>query len=186
MSADVVDNKEVKVYSKAGGEGTVVFDSVIALLQGLFPPTSKNRVKLADGSEVIAPLGGYQYVPGKLFWLEYVYSMLTVYTSRDCGTSERQAAGELDKMPCIRETRQGDREFRRVQGEGEEGEALFRCRERLRLWQGVESEEYRESLSSNYLPNAYDLSVEREAATTGLLPSILTFLDSSTTSLALN
>ena len=63
MSADVVDNKEVKVYSKAGGEGTVVFDSVIALLQGLFPPTSKNRVKLADGSEVIAPLGGYQYVP---------------------------------------------------------------------------------------------------------------------------
>ncbi|KAF9021624.1 phosphoglycerate mutase-like protein, partial [Hymenopellis radicata] len=63
MSADVVDNHEVKVKVKAGGEGTVVFDSAIALLQGLFPPTPKNRIKLADGREVIAPLGGYQYVP---------------------------------------------------------------------------------------------------------------------------
>lgn len=63
MSPDVVDTREVKVFAKAGGEGTVVFDSTIALLQGLFPPTLKNKIKLANGQDILAPLGGYQYVP---------------------------------------------------------------------------------------------------------------------------
>jgi lysosomal acid phosphatase len=63
ISTDLVDNSEVKVRVKAGGEGTVVFDSAIALLQGLFPPTSKNRITLANSTVVTAPLGGYQYVP---------------------------------------------------------------------------------------------------------------------------
>ncbi|KAJ7192197.1 histidine phosphatase superfamily [Mycena pura] len=63
MSVDRADTQQVKVRSKAGGEGSVVFDSAIALLQGLFPPTPKNKVTLADGRVVTAPLGGYQYVP---------------------------------------------------------------------------------------------------------------------------
>ncbi|KAJ7150759.1 histidine phosphatase superfamily [Mycena filopes] len=63
ISADLADNEEVKVLVKAGGEGPVVFDSAIALLQGLFPPTNRNRISLANGSTVAAPLGGYQYVP---------------------------------------------------------------------------------------------------------------------------
>ncbi|KAJ7028368.1 histidine phosphatase superfamily [Mycena alexandri] len=63
ISADIADNQEVKVLAKAGGEGAVVFDSAIALLQGLFPPTSRNIISLANGSTVAAPLGGYQYVP---------------------------------------------------------------------------------------------------------------------------
>lgn len=64
MSSDLVDNKEVKVRVKAGGEGTVVFDSTIALLQGLYPPNPNNKIVLANGTTVVAPLGGYQYVPG--------------------------------------------------------------------------------------------------------------------------
>jgi len=66
MSTDLVDNREVHVRVKGGGEGTVVFDSAIALLQGLFPPNPNNKIVLANETTVVAPMGGYQYVPGKL------------------------------------------------------------------------------------------------------------------------
>jgi lysosomal acid phosphatase len=67
MRSDIVDNSEIKVRVKAGVEGTVVFDSAIALLQGLFPPNPNNKILLANGTTVVAPLGGYQYVPGAIF-----------------------------------------------------------------------------------------------------------------------
>ncbi|KAJ7212745.1 histidine phosphatase superfamily [Mycena haematopus] len=63
ISGDIADTQQVKVRAKAGGEGSVVFDSAIALLQGLFPPNPKNKITLANGEIVSAPLGGYQYVP---------------------------------------------------------------------------------------------------------------------------
>ncbi|KAF9047598.1 histidine phosphatase superfamily [Panaeolus papilionaceus] len=63
IRSDLVDNNEVKVRVKAGVEGTVVFDSAIALLQGLFPPNPSNKIVLANETTVTAPLGGYQYVP---------------------------------------------------------------------------------------------------------------------------
>ncbi|KAG7091479.1 hypothetical protein E1B28_010510 [Marasmius oreades] len=63
ISHDLVNTKQIRVYAKNGGEGNVVFDSVIALLQGMFPPTERNVLTLADGTTVMAPLGGYQYVP---------------------------------------------------------------------------------------------------------------------------
>jgi hypothetical protein len=63
MRPDIVDNHEIHVRSKAGVEGTVVFDSAIALLQGLFPPNSSNEIVLANGTTIVAPLGGYQYIP---------------------------------------------------------------------------------------------------------------------------
>ncbi|KAG1826535.1 histidine phosphatase superfamily [Suillus variegatus] len=63
LKTDLVDTHEVHVHVKAGGEGTVIFDSAIALLQGLFPPNPANKIVLANGTTVIAPLGGYQYVP---------------------------------------------------------------------------------------------------------------------------
>ncbi|KIK95402.1 hypothetical protein PAXRUDRAFT_11471 [Paxillus rubicundulus Ve08.2h10] len=53
----------VHVHAKSGGEGAAIFDSGIALLQGMFPPTPLNKVPLANGTTVVAPLGGYQYVP---------------------------------------------------------------------------------------------------------------------------
>lgn len=59
----LVDIASVHVRVKGGGEDAVVFDSTIALLQGLFPPTPENRITLANGQTVVAPLGGYQYVP---------------------------------------------------------------------------------------------------------------------------
>ncbi|TFK19434.1 phosphoglycerate mutase-like protein [Coprinopsis marcescibilis] len=63
IRSDLVDNNEVKVRVKAGVEGTVVFDSAVALLQGLFPPSPNNKIVLANETTVVAPLGGYQYVP---------------------------------------------------------------------------------------------------------------------------
>ncbi|KAH9485762.1 hypothetical protein JR316_0002677 [Psilocybe cubensis] len=63
IRSDLVDNNEVKVRVKAGVEGTVVFDSAIALLQGLFPPNPNNKIVLANETTIVAPLGGYQYVP---------------------------------------------------------------------------------------------------------------------------
>ena len=63
IKRDLVDTKQIQVYAKNGGEGNVVFDSTIALLQGLFPPTERNVLTLANGTTVTAPLHGYQYVP---------------------------------------------------------------------------------------------------------------------------
>ncbi|KAJ7467626.1 histidine phosphatase superfamily [Mycena latifolia] len=63
ISANLADTQQVKVRAKAGGEGSVVFDSAIALLQGLFPPNPYKKIMLANATVVMAPLGGYQYVP---------------------------------------------------------------------------------------------------------------------------
>ena len=63
ISSELVNMREVHVRVKVGSEGTSVFDSATALLQGLFPPNPKNRITLANETTVVAPLGGYQYVP---------------------------------------------------------------------------------------------------------------------------
>jgi lysosomal acid phosphatase len=64
VRTDLVDLDQVHARIKVGGEGRVAFDSTIALLQGLFPPSEKNTIELANETKVTAPLGGYQYVPG--------------------------------------------------------------------------------------------------------------------------
>jgi lysosomal acid phosphatase len=74
IKADLADNSQVYVRAKAGGEGHVIFDSAIALLQGLFPPTPKNSITLANGTFVTAPLGGYQYVPSKDLFYHLLYN----------------------------------------------------------------------------------------------------------------
>lgn len=63
MESDIVNTHELRVHAKAGGEGPVIFDSAIALLQGLYPPNPNNKIVLANDTTVISPLGGYQYVP---------------------------------------------------------------------------------------------------------------------------
>ncbi|KAJ7681113.1 hypothetical protein B0H17DRAFT_1138680 [Mycena rosella] len=62
ISGDIADTHQIKVRAKAGGEGAVVFDSAIALLHGIFPPSPRNKITLANETVVVAPLGGYQYV----------------------------------------------------------------------------------------------------------------------------
>ncbi|KAI0671089.1 phosphoglycerate mutase-like protein [Trametes maxima] len=54
---------QVVVRADAGGEGGVIFDSAVALTQGLWPVTPRASTQLANGTNVTSPLGGYQYVP---------------------------------------------------------------------------------------------------------------------------
>ncbi|OBZ76808.1 Lysosomal acid phosphatase [Grifola frondosa] len=63
ISADVVDINQLIVRADAAGEGNIILQSVTGLLQGLFPPTPHNNITLANGTTVITPLGGYQYIP---------------------------------------------------------------------------------------------------------------------------
>ena len=72
VRTDLVDLDQVHARIKNGGEGRVVFDTTIALLQGMFPPTLANSIVLANETVITAPLGGYQYVPGELFFILYV------------------------------------------------------------------------------------------------------------------
>lgn len=66
ITSDVVDDRQVLVRADNGGEGGAIVDSAVALLQGLYPPTPNSRTSLANGTTVVGPLGGYQYVPGEL------------------------------------------------------------------------------------------------------------------------
>ncbi|KIJ63564.1 hypothetical protein HYDPIDRAFT_155693 [Hydnomerulius pinastri MD-312] len=62
ISADVVDIDQLFVRADSGG-GNVILDSAYALLQGLYPPSPQTSFTLANGTVVVPPLGGYQYVP---------------------------------------------------------------------------------------------------------------------------
>ncbi|OBZ66755.1 hypothetical protein A0H81_13223 [Grifola frondosa] len=63
ISADLADINQLIVRADAGGDGSVILDSVQGLLQGLFPPTMDNNITLANGMTIVGPLGGYQYIP---------------------------------------------------------------------------------------------------------------------------
>ncbi|KAJ7677664.1 phosphoglycerate mutase-like protein [Mycena rosella] len=63
ISPDLVDIAQVIVRADAAGEGSVIQESVNALLQGLYPPTPSFSITLANGTNVVGAMGGYQYVP---------------------------------------------------------------------------------------------------------------------------
>ncbi|KAJ3711719.1 histidine phosphatase superfamily [Lentinula raphanica] len=58
----IADPNQITVIADAAGEGGVIMNSAEALLQGLFPPNAGYSTTLANGSNIVAPLGGYQYV----------------------------------------------------------------------------------------------------------------------------
>ena len=64
-SSSLFQQSQAQVRADAGGEGGVIFDSSIALTQGLWQPTSLSTITLSNGTNVTSPLGGYQYVPSE-------------------------------------------------------------------------------------------------------------------------
>ncbi|KAI0770390.1 histidine phosphatase superfamily [Fomes fomentarius] len=58
IATALFQQNQVQVRADAGGEGGVIFDSALALTQGLYPPTVLSNTTLADGSTVTSPLGG--------------------------------------------------------------------------------------------------------------------------------
>lgn len=63
IEPELVNLDQIVVRADAGGEGSTILSSVYSLLQGLYPPTKDNNITLANGTTVVAPLGGYQYIP---------------------------------------------------------------------------------------------------------------------------
>ncbi|KAG9098810.1 hypothetical protein FRC06_005950 [Ceratobasidium sp. 370] len=63
ISTGLFNQNQVRIRADAGGEGGVIFDSAVALAQGVWPAETGFNTTLANGTTVIAPLGGYQYVP---------------------------------------------------------------------------------------------------------------------------
>ncbi|KZT28839.1 phosphoglycerate mutase-like protein [Neolentinus lepideus HHB14362 ss-1] len=63
ISTGLFDQNQVAVSADAGGEGGVIVDSANSLVQGLFPATTSYNTTLANGSTIVGPLNGYQYVP---------------------------------------------------------------------------------------------------------------------------
>ena len=62
LDTPTISSNNIAFYADGGGEGTVIFDSAVALSQGMFPATSASNTVLANGTTVTSPLGGYQYI----------------------------------------------------------------------------------------------------------------------------
>ncbi|CAE6470425.1 unnamed protein product [Rhizoctonia solani] len=63
ISTGLFDQNQVRIRADAGGEGGVIFDSAVALSQSVWPAAVAFNTTLANGTTVVAPLNGYQYVP---------------------------------------------------------------------------------------------------------------------------
>ncbi|KAF8440957.1 histidine phosphatase superfamily [Boletus edulis BED1] len=63
MSTGLFNQSQVYIRADLGGESGVVYDSCVSLTQGMWPVTIDNNITLANGSTIVAPLGGYQNVP---------------------------------------------------------------------------------------------------------------------------
>ncbi|THG95298.1 hypothetical protein EW145_g7984 [Phellinidium pouzarii] len=63
ISTGLFDQTQVIITADGGGESGVIFDSAVSVVQALWPATPNDNSTLANGTTVISPLGGYQYVP---------------------------------------------------------------------------------------------------------------------------
>jgi prostatic aicd phosphatase len=63
-STSLVNSSQVLLEADASDEGGVIYDSAVALTQGLWPAAGKlSNTTLANGTTVVSPLNGYQYIP---------------------------------------------------------------------------------------------------------------------------
>lgn len=60
ISQTVVDLTQIQVRADAGGEGGVILNSAVALLQGLYPSTPSYNETLANGTVAVGASNGYQ------------------------------------------------------------------------------------------------------------------------------
>ncbi|KAF7292721.1 hypothetical protein MIND_01170400 [Mycena indigotica] len=63
ISPVLADIHQLLMRADSSGDGTVFQQSVTAVIQGLYPPTSKYAIQLANGTTVEGALGGFQYIP---------------------------------------------------------------------------------------------------------------------------
>lgn len=76
ISTGLFNSDQVEISADASAEGGVIFDSAMSVVQGLWPPTSEYNATLANGTVVVAPLNGYQYVPSRSPIVGLPYSVI--------------------------------------------------------------------------------------------------------------
>jgi len=90
LNGTLVNASQVVMSADAGGEGGVIFDSAVALTQGLFPANPSRNTTLANGTTIVSPLGGYQYLPVESVEVEEDYT-LESWTDCPAYTSDNTA-----------------------------------------------------------------------------------------------
>ncbi|KAH8824810.1 histidine phosphatase superfamily [Flagelloscypha sp. PMI_526] len=63
ISFDLANQTQIAVRADAGGEGGVIWNSALSLLQGLYPETGKFNETLANGTTITGATNGYQFLP---------------------------------------------------------------------------------------------------------------------------
>ncbi|KAF9646303.1 phosphoglycerate mutase-like protein [Thelephora ganbajun] len=63
ISPDLLEPDQVLIRADGGGEGNVIYNSAVSTMQGMWPAYSGYSETLANGTVVVGPLNGYQYVP---------------------------------------------------------------------------------------------------------------------------
>ncbi|KZS90504.1 phosphoglycerate mutase-like protein [Sistotremastrum niveocremeum HHB9708] len=63
VNPTIFTDSQVLVRADGSDEGGVIVDSALSLLAGLWPPTTAWNTTLANGTTVVGPFNGYQYVP---------------------------------------------------------------------------------------------------------------------------
>ncbi|KAJ7808863.1 histidine phosphatase superfamily [Mycena olivaceomarginata] len=107
INSTFVDQNQIHVRADAGGELGVIYDSAVALLQGLFPATTNYTTDLANGTVVTGALGGYQSVePANDVSLEgwtscaaFDASTAAFYNSTEFAQKKNESAAFLNLLP---------------------------------------------------------------------------------------
>ncbi|KAJ3556951.1 hypothetical protein NM688_g1744 [Phlebia brevispora] len=60
-NASLYNSAQVTIRADATDTSGGLFESAVALGQGLWPPTAAENFQIANGSIIVSPLGGYQY-----------------------------------------------------------------------------------------------------------------------------
>ncbi|KAG8913749.1 hypothetical protein FRC01_004402 [Tulasnella sp. 417] len=63
VNPDLYVDGQALIRADLGDESSMIFDTALAITQGIWPATNSNNITLGDGTYVISPLQGYQYVP---------------------------------------------------------------------------------------------------------------------------
>lgn len=63
ISEDTINLDQCNVVADAAAESNVIVISAYSMWQGIYPATSESNVTLANGTTVVSPLSGQQYLP---------------------------------------------------------------------------------------------------------------------------
>jgi hypothetical protein len=108
INTTIADPSQITVVGDAAAESSVIMNSVQALMQGLYPPTADYNVTLANGTNIVAPLGGQQFTEilsaqnSLEAWLNcapFDTATAEFYQSAEFNQTEKDWAGFFETLP---------------------------------------------------------------------------------------